>query len=122
MKLIKERVFDSDVYVMIANKGETPYDGNLRRCSDFVVFYKKKQPQPQKYYRIVVGSYQDYNNAKKILADIQAKGIDSFIKQVEVNGTKYYRIYCGSYGKKENAVVQQKRLKEMGINTFLSFE
>ena len=24
MKLIKERVFDSDVYVMIANEGETP--------------------------------------------------------------------------------------------------
>ena len=107
-----------------------PSDGGLRRCSDFVVFYRKKQPvqkpepqpQPQKYYRIVAGSYQDYNNAKKILADIQAKGVDAFIKQVEVNGAKYYRIYCGSYSKKENAVVQQKRLKEMGINTFLSFE
>ena len=105
-----------------------PCDGGLRRCSDFVVFYKKKQPvqkpepQPQKYYRIVAGSYQDYSNAKKELANIQIKGIDSFIKQVEVNGVKYYRIYCGSYTKKENAVVQQKRLKEIGINTFLSFE
>ena len=105
-----------------------PSDGGLRRCSDFIVFYRKKQPvqkpepQPQKYYRIVAGSYQSYDNARMMLMDIKEKGVDAFIKQVEVNGVKYYRIYCGSYSQKQNAVAQQNKLKEKHIDTFLSFE
>jgi hypothetical protein len=99
-----------------------PSDGVLRRCSDFVVFYRKKQPQAVKYYRIVAGSYGKYENAKATLNNLQTKKVDCFIKQVEVNGTKYYRVYCGSYAQKENAVIQQNKLKEIGIDTFLSFE
>ena len=99
-----------------------PSDGTLRRCSDFVVFYRKEQPQVAKYYRIVAGSYGKYENAKATLNDLQTKKVDCFIKQVEINGTKYYRVYCGSYAQKENAVIQQNKLKEIGIDTFLSFE
>ena len=99
-----------------------PSDGTLRRCSDFVVFYRKKQPQVAKYYRVIAGSYGKYENAKATLNDLQTKKVDCFIKQVEINGTKYYRVYCGSYAQKENAVIQQNKLKEIGIDTFLSFE
>lgn len=75
-----------------------------------------------KLYRVVAGSFKDYNNAKILMDKVKKLGISAFIKSVNVNGVNYYRVYCGSYSNKNNAVAQQKLLATKSINSFISYE
>ena len=75
-----------------------------------------------KLFRVVAGSFKDYNNAKVLMNKVKKLGISAFIKSVNVNGVSYYRVYCGSYSNKDNAVAQQKLLATKSINSFISYE
>ena len=79
-------------------------------------------PSTTKLFRVVAGSFKDYNNAKVLMNKVKKLGISAFIKSVNVNGVNYYRVYCGSYSNKDNAVAQQKLLATKSINSFISFE
>lgn len=68
-------------------------------------------------YRVQVGAYSKKENADKQLAEVQAKGFEAFITQV--NGL--YKVQIGAYSVKSNADAQLERVKKAGFtDAFIS--
>ena len=68
-------------------------------------------------YRVQVGAYSKKENADKQLAEVQGKGFEAFITQV--NGL--YKVQIGAYSVKSNADAQLERVKKAGFtDAFIS--
>ena len=74
------------------------------------------------YYRVVVNSYSNRNNAITQQEKLNAKGFDSFLVAFKKDGVIYYRVVSGSYTLKSKAEEQQAKLKAEGFDSFLATE
>ena len=58
-------------------------------------------------------------NADQRIAELKAKGFDSFIDIVVLNGVTYYRVITRSFAEKSNADKQVADLKAKGFDAFI---
>ncbi|WP_188208076.1 N-acetylmuramoyl-L-alanine amidase [Alkalibacillus aidingensis] len=71
------------------------------------------------YYRVVAGSFKEYNNATKYVDTLKDKGFDAFVARHEISSRVYYRVIVGSYKKRKNAEKQVEVLDEVGVSSFI---
>lgn len=67
-------------------------------------------------YRVQVGAYSIKANADKLQAELKAKGIDCFVKQVG----NLYKVQCGAYSVRDNADAMLNKLKALGYSVFIT--
>ena len=86
---------------------------------------KSKAPPPQRKagenYTIQIAAAKTVEEADKIVSKLQAKGLDAYHYEVELEGRKYFRIRVGRYQTKEEAIQVHDRLTAQGYkNMFIS--
>jgi N-acetylmuramoyl-L-alanine amidase len=85
--------------------------------------YLKEYIEPQKsntLYRVQVGAYAVYENAKKMEERLKKDGYDTYIVTANVNGKKLYRVQTGAFSIKQNAINLQNKLKADGYDCFIT--
>ncbi len=71
-------------------------------------------------YRVQVGSYAKKSNATAMLAKLEKKGFDGYVKTATVNGETRYRVQVGAYAKKSNATAMLAKLKSAGFAGYVT--
>ncbi|MCG3087918.1 N-acetylmuramoyl-L-alanine amidase [Sporosarcina cyprini] len=76
-------------------------------------------PSGSVVYRVVTGSFTSRANADQRVAELKAKGFDSFIDIFTQSGVTYYRVITGSFADKANADKQVADLQRAGFEAFI---
>lgn len=76
---------------------------------------RRKQPDTGTLYKVIAGSFKKKNNAEKLIANLNNKGIDSFIAPVTISGETWYRVQAGAFTKRKNAEIRLESVKNIGI-------
>ncbi|WP_160725518.1 N-acetylmuramoyl-L-alanine amidase [Bacillus sp. USDA818B3_A] len=76
---------------------------------------KAADPGTGTLYKVIAGSFQSRENADERVTYLSAKGIDSFVNTVTINGQTWYRVQAGAYTSRENAEDRLDELKQVGI-------
>jgi len=85
--------------------------------------YLKEYIEPQKsntLYRVQVGAYAVYENAKKMEEKLKKDGYSTYIATATVNSKKLYRVQTGAFSVKQNAINLQNKLKADGYDCFIT--
>lgn len=87
--------------------------------------YLKPKPAPKPkpsdtIYRVVSGSYLDWDDAESQAAKLKKAGFDSFFAGFKHDGKHYIRVVCGSYADRANADKQISALKAKGFDSFIA--
>src|SRR5690625_3009167 len=82
----------------------------------------RKQSDSRSLYKVIAGSFKKKDNAKKLIANLSKKGIDSFTAPTTISGETWYRVQAGAFTKRKNAekrleVVKNARFKDAYILT-----
>ena len=72
---------------------------------------------PKHYWRVQTGAFKVKENADKLVAQLQAKGYDTYV--VQVGG--YYKVQLGAFSKRENADKFAVQLKLDGFDTYIIY-
>lgn len=78
------------------------------------------EQKPATLYRVQVGAYSIYENAKKMEERLKKDGYDTYIVTANVNGKKLYRVQTGAFSIKQNAINLQNKLKADGYDCFIT--
>ena len=78
------------------------------------------EPKPTVLYRVQVGAYAIYENAKKMEERLKKSGYDTYIVTANVNNKKLYRVQTGAFSVKQNAINLQNKLKADGYDCFIT--
>ncbi|MFZ7946214.1 N-acetylmuramoyl-L-alanine amidase [Neobacillus sp. 19] len=76
---------------------------------------KEAAPAPGILYKVYAGSFQSRQNADDCVAQLKAKGIDSFVVSTSISGVTWYRVQVGAFAKRENAEQRLTELKNAGF-------
>ncbi|MHC8517281.1 N-acetylmuramoyl-L-alanine amidase [Sporosarcina sp. ITBMC105] len=95
--------------------------GHVNGLEKALGLQKTSSPPPSGsiLYRVVAGSFTSRANADQRVAELQAKGFDSFIDIYTQGGVTYYRVIAGSFADKSNADKQVADLKAAGFDAFI---
>lgn len=95
-------------------------DMGLNRFWDMVRVEYAKQTgtttDSVKLYRVQLGAYKYKANANKKALELNTKGIDTYV--INVNGL--YKVQCGAYQNAENARKRAKELNAIGCDTYIA--
>lgn len=69
-------------------------------------------------YRVQTGAFSQKANADAMLAQVKAKGFDTYMVKVG----KLYKIQVGAFSKKSNAIAMASKLKAAGFSTYITTE
>ena len=69
-------------------------------------------------YRVQTGAFSKKANADAMLAQVKAKGFDTYMVKVG----KLYKIQVGAFSKKSNAIAMASKLKAAGFSTYITTE
>lgn len=94
------------------------YKNQVAYCSG--AYLKEYVEQKPILYRVQVGTYSIYENAKKMEERLKKDGYDTYIITANINGKKLYRVQTGAFSVKENAINLQNRLKKDGYDCFIT--
>lgn len=72
---------------------------------------------PKHYWRVQTGAFKVKENADKLVAQLKAKGYDTYV--VQVGG--YYKVQLGAFSKRENADKLAVKLKLDGFDTYIIY-
>ncbi len=90
---------------------------------------KKTPPAPKKIeskptasiYRVIAGSFSNYNNAKSELSQLKKKGVDGYIWSLTSAQNKVsYKIQVGAFKSSSSAQTLVNELKQKNIQSFIS--
>ena len=70
-------------------------------------------------YKVIVGSFNNRENAKLFVSGLKAKKVDSYIWNYTSNGQKYFRVQVGAFKNYEEALRYTEYLKQMGITGYV---
>lgn len=70
--------------------------------------------QPKNLYRVQVGAFKSYVNAKQLQSKLTDLGYKTILKEDD-----YYRVQVGAFGNKDNAKKLQSELKSKGYNSII---
>ncbi|WP_416199107.1 MAG: hypothetical protein ACFWUA_05265 [Sporanaerobacter sp.] len=104
---------------IINNWYQFTYKNQVAYCSG--IYLKEYiESKPTILYRVQVGAYSVYTNAKNMEDRLKKDGYNTFITTATVNGNKLYRVQTGAFSVKDNAINLQNRLKKDGYNCFIT--
>lgn len=69
-------------------------------------------------YRVQTGAFSKKANADAMLAQVKAKGFDTYMVKVG----KLYKIQVGAFAQKSNAIAMTSKLKAAGFSTYITTE
>lgn len=69
-------------------------------------------------YRVQTGAFSKKTNADAMLAQVKAKGFDTYMVKVG----KLYKIQVGAFAQKSNAIAMASKLKAAGFSTYITTE
>lgn len=69
-------------------------------------------------YRVQTGAFSKKANADAMLAQVKAKGFDTYMVKVG----KLYKIQVGAFAQKSNAIAMASKLKAAGFSTYITTE
>lgn len=69
-------------------------------------------------YRVQTGAFSKKANADAMLAQVKAKGFDTYMVKVG----KLYKIQVGAFAQKSNAISMASKLKAAGFSTYITTE
>lgn len=69
-------------------------------------------------YRVQTGAFSKKANADAMLAQVKAKGFDTYMVKVG----KLYKIQVGAFSQKSNAISMASKLKAAGFSTYITTE
>lgn len=69
-------------------------------------------------YRVQTGAFSKKANADVMLAQVKAKGFDTYMVKVG----KLYKIQVGAFAQKSNAIAMASKLKAAGFSTYITTE
>lgn len=72
---------------------------------------------PKHYWRVQTGAFKVKANADKLVAQLQAKGYETYVVQVG----DYYKVQLGAFSKRENADKLAVQLKLDGFDTYIIY-
>ena len=72
---------------------------------------------PKHYWRVQTGAFKVKENADKLVAQLKAKGYDTYVVQVG----EYYKVQLGAFSKRENADKLAVQLKLDGFDTYIIY-
>ncbi|QTD39925.1 N-acetylmuramoyl-L-alanine amidase [Sporosarcina sp. Te-1] len=95
--------------------------GHVNGLAKALGLIKSSTPPPagNVVYRVVTGSFTSRANADQRVAELKAKGFDSFIDIFTQSGVTYYRVITGSFADKANADKQVADLQRAGFEAFI---
>lgn len=76
---------------------------------------KPGEPNPPTLFKVIAGSFKQKQNALERVADLQKKGIDSFVVEARVAGEVVYRVQAGAFRNRSNAEKRLQEVKAAGI-------
>ena len=71
------------------------------------------------FYRVIVGSFKNISNAKKMVTTMEGLGLDVFISEENINGQNLNRVVVGSFSQRKNAESMVSDLEDMGYDAFI---
>lgn len=71
-------------------------------------------------FRVVTGSFTDYDNATEAVVKLKKAKFDSFIDIYKKDGKTFYRVITGSFANKANAENRVTALKKAGFDSFIT--
>ncbi|MFC1616804.1 SPOR domain-containing protein [Candidatus Margulisiibacteriota bacterium] len=87
------------------------------------IIMPKKAPSPDNGmntpFKVIVGSFSEYKNAKDFSKILKKKGISSYIWIYRNSGMKYYRIQVGAFSKYNEAQNFVKYLNNINISGYV---
>lgn len=72
---------------------------------------------PKHYWRVQTGAFKVKENADKLVAQLQAKGYETYVVQVG----EFYKVQLGAFSKKENAEKLATKLMMDGFDTYIIY-
>lgn len=72
---------------------------------------------PKHYWRVQTGAFKVKENADKLVAQLKAKGYDTYVVQVG----EFYKVQLGAFSKRENADKLAVKLKLDGFDTYIIY-
>jgi len=75
----------------------------------------RKQSDSGSLYKVIAGSFKKKDNAKKLIATLNKKGINSFIAPATISGETWYRVQAGAFTKRKNAEKRLEAVKHAGF-------
>ena len=76
---------------------------------------RRKQPDTGSLYKVIAGSFKKKDNAKKLIANLNNKGIDSLIAPATISGETWYRVQAGAFSERKNAEKRLEAVKSAGL-------
>lgn len=70
--------------------------------------------------KVIAGSFRQRENAENRVAELDAKGFESFIATAELSGETWYRVQAGAFSSRENAETRVREIESKGIDAFIS--
>jgi N-acetylmuramoyl-L-alanine amidase len=70
--------------------------------------------------KVIAGSFRQRENAENRVAELDAKGFESFIATAELSGETWYRVQAGAFSSHENAETRLREIESKGIDAFIS--
>lgn len=70
-------------------------------------------------YKVIVGTFTQLPNAKRLKASLTEKKVDSFIQRVKSNNQKIYRVQAGAFDRRIEAGAFMSSLKKLGFDAYV---
>lgn len=86
----------------------------IQRRPVYPVSYPQQRPC-RPLYRVQVGAFRNYDNATRVLNNLQMEGFPAFVIREE----DLFKVQAGAYQLLENAIRLERRLRELGYNTYI---
>lgn len=71
-------------------------------------------------YKVIAGSFQQRENAERRVAELDSKGIESFVAETVLSGQTWYRVQAGAFSIRENAEARISEIESQGIDSFIT--
>lgn len=115
---------NKDDLVILKNNKDELVEATIKGiCKYFSIDYKPitvKQPiNHEIYYRVIVGSYINKDEANKEVAKLREYGIEGFLVVFKKDGNTYYRVVASSFSSKLDAESLKEKLKSKGQDSFI---
>lgn len=87
---------------------------------------KATQPSTEKtkatptYYRVYIGKFSSYDNAKDKLTELKNSNIDGYIKSFNSGANKHHRIQVAAFKNRSQAEIQSESIKKKGYTSYIS--
>jgi cell division septation protein DedD len=84
------------------------------------ILSNKRQPNPSDLFAVQIGSFQNLDQARHVVAQLQERQIDAYVYMVETTrNKKHYRVYVGEYSDMNDAERKMKSLKSEFQDSFV---